>query len=336
MKNTFLKLSSFVVLLLLVLGPVTSFAETSADQKLPLIVATGGSEGDHFQVGEIICRIAKKGALKNDRACRRISGRSIENIYSLRRGDVDFVILPTDWQERSYTGSALVEFPNGPYDHLRKIFSLSAEYFSIYVRKESTIRSFLDLKDQRVNFGVSSSETRELIDQILAQAKMTYSDFKSVDEYSPLAQITALCEEKIDAISFKIGHPSFALKEKMKECDLRRIIDSILFVVRGKDIFHGFVNGKNAYAVVGLAGKAGTAEEAMAFGLSLGSGLVTSADMDANLVYKLVKSTFNHLENFKKMHPSLKRLTIEEMIKDGGSVPFHEGALRYYKEKGWK
>jgi TRAP-type uncharacterized transport system substrate-binding protein len=52
-------------------------------------------------------------------------------------------------------------------------------------------------------------------------------------------------------------------------------------------------------------------------------------------VYQVVKAVFDNFEEFKKLHPALAHLTPETMIQDGLSAPLHDGAVRYYKEKGW-
>jgi TRAP-type uncharacterized transport system substrate-binding protein len=44
---------------------------------------------------------------------------------------------------------------------------------------------------------------------------------------------------------------------------------------------------------------------------------------------------FDNFEEFKKLHPALAHLTPQEMVKNGLSAPLHEGAARYYREKGW-
>jgi TRAP-type uncharacterized transport system substrate-binding protein len=48
-----------------------------------------------------------------------------------------------------------------------------------------------------------------------------------------------------------------------------------------------------------------------------------------------VKAVFDNFDEFKKLHPALANLKPEEMVKNGLSAPLHEGAARYYKEKGW-
>ena len=47
------------------------------------------------------------------------------------------------------------------------------------------------------------------------------------------------------------------------------------------------------------------------------------------------KAVFDNFDEFKKLHPALANLSPQNMIKDGLSAPLHEGAVRYYKEKGW-
>ncbi len=63
--------------------------------------------------------------------------------------------------------------------------------------------------------------------------------------------------------------------------------------------------------------------------------LVTSAKLPEETVYQLVKAVFENFDEFKKLHPAFANLEPEKMVKDGLSAPLHDGALKYYKEKGW-
>ncbi len=62
---------------------------------------------------------------------------------------------------------------------------------------------------------------------------------------------------------------------------------------------------------------------------------VTSADVDDEVVYQVVKAVFDNFDRFKRLHPAFENLTQEEMIRAGLSAPLHPGAERYYKEQGW-
>ncbi|HEY7869317.1 MAG TPA: TAXI family TRAP transporter solute-binding subunit, partial [Methylomirabilota bacterium] len=62
---------------------------------------------------------------------------------------------------------------------------------------------------------------------------------------------------------------------------------------------------------------------------------VSSSKVPADTIYAVVKAVFDNFDEFKKLHPALANLKPEAMVKDGLSAPLHDGAVRYYKEKGW-
>ena len=63
--------------------------------------------------------------------------------------------------------------------------------------------------------------------------------------------------------------------------------------------------------------------------------LAASSKTDPELVYLVVKSIFENFDRFKRLHPAFANLEEKEMISVGLSAPLHEGAERYYKERGW-
>ena len=70
-------------------------------------------------------------------------------------------------------------------------------------------------------------------------------------------------------------------------------------------------------------------------GLSVMATLVSSAKVPADTVYQVVRSVFENFDEFRKLHPALAHLKPENMARDGLSAPLHDGAARYYREKGW-
>jgi hypothetical protein len=49
----------------------------------------------------------------------------------------------------------------------------------------------------------------------------------------------------------------------------------------------------------------------------------------------VTKAVFDNFDAFKKLHPAFANLKESEMIKDALSAPLHDGAAKYYKERGW-
>jgi TRAP transporter TAXI family solute receptor len=62
---------------------------------------------------------------------------------------------------------------------------------------------------------------------------------------------------------------------------------------------------------------------------------VSSSKVPSDTIYQVVKAVFDNFDEFKKLHPALGVLTPQAMIKDGLSAPLHDGAMKYYREKGW-
>jgi len=62
-------------------------------------------------------------------------------------------------------------------------------------------------------------------------------------------------------------------------------------------------------------------------------GLRCSVESTGGSVYNL--NTLRHFDAFKRLHPTFADLKPQDMIKDGLSAPLHDGARKYYRERGW-
>jgi hypothetical protein len=62
---------------------------------------------------------------------------------------------------------------------------------------------------------------------------------------------------------------------------------------------------------------------------------VSSTATPENTVYQVVKAVFENFDDFKKLHPAFANLVEADMITNGLSAPLHDGAIKYYKERGW-
>ncbi|MCK5313275.1 MAG: TAXI family TRAP transporter solute-binding subunit, partial [Desulfobacteraceae bacterium] len=140
-------------------------------------------------------------------------------------------------------------------------------------------------------------------------------------------QSSALCDNKIDAIVFTVGHPSGSIKEATTSCD------SVMVSVTGPAIGK-LVKEADYYRMATIPGGMyrGTDTDTATFGV--GATFVSSTNTPENVIYEVVKAVFENFDQFKKLHPAFANLKKEEMIKDGLSAPLHDGAKKYYKEAG--
>jgi len=55
--------------------------------------------------------------------------------------------------------------------------------------------------------------------------------------------------------------------------------------------------------------------------------------MPEETAYAITKAVFDNFDDFRKLHPALAGLSKMDALM-GASVPFHPGAVRYFKEAG--
>src|SRR5690606_17791134 len=96
----------------------------------------------------------------------------------------------------------------GPDKDLRAVFSVHPEPFTVVARADSGIKSFDDIKGKRVNVGNPGSGQRGTMEQLMELKGWKMSDFKLASELKADEHAKALCDNKIDAFVYTVGHPS--------------------------------------------------------------------------------------------------------------------------------
>ncbi|MEK6194396.1 MAG: TAXI family TRAP transporter solute-binding subunit [Deltaproteobacteria bacterium] len=290
-------------------------------------IGTGGVTGVYYPTGGAICRLVNKTRKEHGIRCTvESTGGSVYNLNTIRAGELDMGVAQSDWQYHAYNGTSKFE-AQGPNKDLRAVFSVHPEPFTVVARKDSGIKTFEDLKGKRVNIGNPGSGQRATMEVVMAAYGWTKDDFKLASELKSAEQSSALCDNKIDAMVFTVGHPSGSIKEASTSCD------SVIVEVAGPKI-DKLVKDNDYYRTATVPGGMyrGTPTDTKTFGV--GATFVTSAKVPDEVIYIVVKSVFENFDQFKKLHPAFVVLKKEEMITDGLSAPLHDGAVKYYKEAG--
>ncbi len=290
-------------------------------------IGTGGQTGVYYVVGQSVCKLVNRDTGKTGIRCTAPStGGSIDNINSIRSGARNLGVAQSDWQYHAYNGTSKFE-DQGPFKELRAVFSIHPEPFTVVARADSGIKTFADLKGKRVNVGNPGSGQRGTMEVVMDTLGWTMDDFALASDLKAAEQSAALCDNKVDAIIYTVGHPSGSIEEAATSCD------SILIPVTGPEI-DKLVADNPFYAKAVIPGGMyrGTENDVETFGVL--STLVSSTATDSDMVYEVVKAVFDNFDRFKKLHPAFEHLDPKNMIKDGLTAPLHDGAVKYYKEKG--
>ena len=297
----------------------------AADQFIS--IGTGGVTGVYYPTGGAICRLVNKMRKETGIRCSAEStGGSIYNINTIRAGELEFGVAQSDWQFHAYHGTSKFE-DKGAFSDLRAVFSVHPEPVTIIARDDSGVANITDLKGKRVNIGNVGSGTRgtwEVIEEAMGWQR---SDLRLASELKSAETGQAVCDDKIDAYFWLVGHPSALTQESLATCAAH------LVNATGPAI-DALVADNSYYRTATIpAGMYNNAEAVNTFGV--GATFVTSAKVSEKVVYTVVKAVFDNFDQFRKLHPAFANLNEKEMIMDSLSAPLHAGAAKYYKERGW-
>jgi hypothetical protein len=303
---------------------VTLAATASAEQKF-ISIGTGGITGVYYPTGGAICRLVNKERKVTGIRCSvESTGGSVYNVNTIESGELEFGVAQSDVQYNAYNGKE--QWAGKAFTKLRAVFSVHPEPVTIIARADANIHNITDLTGKRVNIGNAGSGTRATWDIMEAALGWKREDLKLAAELKSAETGQALCDDKIDAYFWLVGHPSALTEETLNTCE------SNLVNGTGPEI-DKLVGDNPFYRKATIpAGMYNNKDDINTFGV--GATFVTSADVPDEVVYIVAKAALANLDDFRKLHPAFANLKAEEMIKDGLSAPLHPGAIKAYKEIG--
>jgi TRAP transporter TAXI family solute receptor len=322
-NSTRVLLTALLFLAFMIAAPVTQ-----ARQQF-IIIGTGGVTGVYYPTGGAICQLVNERRRDHGIRCSiESTNGSVYNLRHVRKGDLDFGLVQSDVQATALEGAG--EFAEeGPFADLRAVFSIYPEPVHVMVRRESGIEDLAGLAHKIVNVGLPGSGTRSIAELLLSTAGLETGDLAFAAELGADEQAAALCDGRIDASIWVAGIRNSATQEATATCAVR-----ILPLVG--DAVERLLAGNPAYARAIIPGNtyAGNPDDIRSWGPK--ATLVTSASVDDDVVYQLVRAVFDNIDRLRSLHPSFVVLREEAMIRDGLAAELHPGALRYYRERGWK
>ncbi len=305
-----------------------TFAVPAQAQQKYMTIGTGGVTGVYYAAGGAICRLVNKDRKVHGIRCSvESTGGSVFNVNTIKAGELDMGVAQSDVHFNATKGLGQFQ-KDGAYSDLRAVMSLHPEPFTVLARKEANARSFADFKGKRFNIGNPGSGTQSSMLELLSAMGWKPQDFSLASELKADEHGPALCDGKIDGFFYAVGHPSANIQDPTTVCGAR------LVPLTGAAV-DKLIKEKSYYAKAtipaGLYPNNPQATET--YGVL--ATLVSSSKIPADTVYAVVKAVFDNLDEFKKLHPALAILDPKNMVADGLSAPLHDGAAKYYREKGW-
>ncbi len=228
----------------------------------------------------------------------------------------------------AYNGKG--EFEGKPTKNLRAIGVPLTYYLSWLVKKDAPYKTIADLKGKKVAIGYDAnvSQRRSVLSQ-MAAAGLKESDFDGVKVPHVVRGADDLAQGKIELTSFAVGAGKVAeinakisggiryLNFPTDEASIKRMRE---YMPMG-----GVKLVQPAANLVGIVGPTYVQTEDYM--------LVAGAHVSNEVAYQVAKMLVESQDALAKVNRQFGRYDPKEVALDLG-VPFHDGAIKYFKEKG--
>ena len=290
-----------------------------------ITIGTGGVTGTYYPTGGAICKLVNIYKKETKIRCSLEStDGSVYNINALNFKELDFGIAQSDVIYEALNGTG--KFKNEPVKKLKAVMAIYPELLTLVTRKDSNIKTIYDIKDKKINIGNPGSGNEATVLTLLNKLDMKISDLAYAGQLKSSEMPDALRDRQIDGYFYMVGHPTANIKDAANSTDIsitpisNKKIDEL---IKEKPYF--------AKANVPAGLYKGSSKDVPTFGVK--AVLVTSEDVSEKSVYTVVKAIMENFDKFKRLHPAYNNITKESLL-DGITAPLHDGAKKYYIEKG--
>jgi hypothetical protein len=209
-------------------------------------------------------------------------------------------------------------------ENMRQLANLYPQYFQIVVMEDSGIKSVADTKGKRISPGPKGHTGEFAAQQVLEIYGLSYKDMSKVHHVQYSDSVALMKDGHCDVWMLCTTIPQSSIIDVASSRKIRlislpddkiRAMQKINAGYLRRDIPKGTYPGVD-YDVHG-------------FGFF--THLIISAKLPDDLVYKITKTLVNNLPRFADVVKDMKGVTSKDLALDLG-IPYHPGALKYYKE----
>ena len=316
-------------LLLVAILPILALCVPGPIEAQPIrriSIATGGTGGVYYPLGGGMAALISR-SIPATEATAEVTTASVDNMKFIHTGKVALALTLPDTAWDAYQGQL-----KGLKEKVavRSLVSIYSNYMHIVALEGSGIKSVADLKGKRVSTGAPGSGTEIKGLRVLEAYGITPKDLRSQERLGVGESAGALKDRKVDAFIWDGGLPTAAILDVAATPGIKVHLiphgDAVAKMVAkyGPLYFVGVVP-KGTYAGVDL-------DIPVAAVTNL---LVAHERMEEPLAYQITKLVLEHTPDLVAVHKAASEITLKSAVL-GSPVPFHPGALRYYKEKGIK
>jgi TRAP-type uncharacterized transport system substrate-binding protein len=282
---------------------VATFAVAAQAQNLS--IATGGTGGVYYPLGGGMAAALSK-YVPGMQATAEVTGGSVANLQLIGTGKPYIALTMADATLDAYKGQD--KFTGKPVA-VRTLMVLYPNRMHVVTITSTGIKKMADLKGKRVSTGSGGSATEVMAFRVIEAAGLDRDRDMTRERLGVAESVNALKDRKIDAFFWVGGLPTAAVTDKKY---------GNLYVkdVIGKDVYKGMATDNHQATVMNL--------------------LVANQSMDDKTAYAIVKTFFEKRDDLIRAHKEAENIKLENQKTEASSIPWHPGAIKYFKERGIK
>lgn len=257
-------------------------------------------------------------------------GTDVGRISSVRLGKVDLSLMSIG--TAFFAQEGLYDFGDmnwGPQPLRLVYYNNKNSIFSPAATKKSGIKKIADLKGKRVPLVVGSPNDNVAIQAVLAFAGLTLKDVKPIEFHGYIAACKGLIEGLVDV----------ALLDSMSSStyEIEASPYGLYWIPLPPEDKEGWARLLKLYPLehpeLSYTG-AGLSKDNMVWAMCHPHPyVVTYPQSDQNVVYWFVKGCAESWNLYRDISVAMPTWNIAQMLKVHGTLPWAEGAIRYFKEK---
>ncbi len=315
---------------------VLSLPAAAQDLKF-LRIGTGSISGVYFPVGGLIasaishppgaslCGQGGSCGVPGLVAVAQASRGSVSNVRQIAAGRIESALVQADVAYFAVRGIGIFSGAKA-IPGLRAVANLYSEAVHVVVRRKSRIRAIRDLRGKRVSLDLKGSGTRTIAFLVLKEYGI---DPKSLSQLNSQVgpAVDRLEAGRIDAFFFVGGFPVPSIVRLTGEVPLR------LLPISGEQA--ASIRKANPFLVAVSIPASVYGRTAATRTLAVGALWTISDKVSADLVYGITWALWHPTTRtiLDQGPPATRQMRLKNALK-GVTIPLHEGAQRFYREKG--
>lgn len=296
-------------------------AEKHAD--VTINFPTAGASGALYAVGAAITDLWDT-KIDYVTASSRASNGGIDNLNQVAEGEAQVSIAISSNCYQSMNGTDSFEGAANP--KLRVIAGLYFNPNQVVVTTASGIETLADVKGKHFAVAAAGSSVEGECRNHFTAAGLNFPDDINTEPLAFGDAADMLQNGTLDGAWIMSGAPAAAVTQAATAgCKLINISDDIIAKLQSDYPW---------YASFTIPAGTYPNQDKDVQTSAIKMVMFCSADLDEQTVYDLTKTFWENIDALGQAQKNLAGLKIEDAVKDIANLPLHDGAAKYYKEKG--